>query len=1762
MAKPGSSFKPEAETENTQPTNAESSKRKSSRNKKPTHDTEPSIAPVASSTRRSKKSLAKKAEDPVTKDSEPITKENSKSPSRRLSGEEPSDDENHQSPRRPFHHEDDGDDPFRSSFLSHSGHHGGLSSTLRALSGMVTGSSSKLREILPNLREKDDPSVQLIALQDLSELLLVSTEDNLSGQFSPDQFVKELVALMQPNEFGDENPEMMLLACRCIANLMEALPPSTANVVYGGAVPVLCQKLLEIHYIDVAEQALSTLEKISVEFPSSVVREGGLTACLTYLDFFATPTQRSAVTTAANCCRNIPQDSFAVVRDVMPILLNVLASSDQKVVEQGSLCVSRIVESFKNQQDKLEELVSPDLLKAIRGLLLPGTTNLIGSSIHTQFLRVLAITARASPLLSSEMFKMSIVDTLFQILTGVSPPSGIEDVASRIDGVMIMQALIHRPREHVFETLNVICELLPGIDTDLLSFQDDSLHSKSLSEELLPVRIRESQKSPNSKRIELLQECKDEVRRFAIILLPTLTDAYSSTVNLSVRQKVLTAHLKMLSNLDASILEEALRTVPYASHLASILSQRDHPTLVTFALHAAELLLTRLASIYRYQFYREGVMAEIVKLANEPLQSINDKAMPLNHPHIPEDDSPNDSKATLAPVQLSSDQKVQLDASVPSDDDSDDDDEDDDPDNEEDEGLAEVRDDTSLSPSDSSSSEHNDQVTTMDNNLQDYVATRARKLLEIHETSKAIEMRDKASEILNGLKKVAGELYECYLGLGSGNGTKVFSRLSRHFDGDALNSITSAELLHSGIVQALLDVFSNSDEALKAKARMDFLEVFLNTRMRIKGLTGSGNVPATAFSVLVHKLQDLLSRAEHFEVLTVHQNSSDSNRNTATSMLSKQLRLRLVAEDEGAMPRPYKNLMISIHAIATFKALDDYLRPRINLSERPKGTRHREGMPHSFSAFAAATGLPSPRPRLADRVDSTNDDVAVSFTPSSTATTSRSTKKVPKAKNMSMPSDTMPTKPATPSVRRSSRRHQSNNNSPAETPVMSSEDPQTPLECADERQLSDDDDGDDSNALDAIVDDLEDGMDGEQLPDPTAVNMEIASTGKVTARKEDGTRVGTPSQTPAGSSRPSSSLSRELLAAGINPALAGRAMSYAAAIQAVPQDWHIEFSIDDKPVRHDTTIYRAIHDQEPDRTDPATRNVWSAVHSIKFKRVQGPPPAESSSLPAASVSMHDTNGESMPGSLHQHPETSTILQLLNILHELNANLDDVLDESTESTRLSVEPVSQFVNTKLTAKLNRQLEEPLIVASKCLPSWSEDLARLYPFLFPFETRHLFLQSTSFGYSRSMTRWQNAQSADETRRDRHRDDRSFAGRLQRQKVRISRTRILESALKVMELYGASPSVLEVEYFYEVGTGLGPTLEFYASVSREFSKKKTKMWREGEANEKDEFAFGKLGMFPAPMSAQQADTESGKKILHLFKMLGKFIARSMLDSRIIDVSLNPTFFRIGDQPSTVPLSLGAVKTVDSQLAQSLKLVKQYANEKKKIEANKSLHGISKAKAIQQITVKGASIEHLGLDFTLPGYPSIELVKGGSEKPVTIENVGDYVEKVIDMTLGSGVQRQADAFQAGFSQVFPYSALKAFTPNELVMLFGRVEEDWSIETLLDSIKADHGFNMESKSVRNLLQVMSELTLQQRRDFLQFVTGSPKLPIGGFKSLTPMFTVVCKPSEPPYTSDDFLVSVMTCANYVKLPDYSDIDILRKRLLTAIQEGQGAFHLS
>lgn len=50
----------------------------------------------------------------------------------------------------------------------------------------------------------------------------------------------------------------------------------------------------------------------------------------------------------------------------------------------------------------------------------------------------------------------------------------------------------------------------------------------------------------------------------------------------------------------------------------------------------------------------------------------------------------------------------------------------------------------------------------------------------------------------------------------------------------------------------------------------------------------------------------------------------------------------------------------------------------------------------------------------------------------------------------------------------------------------------------------------------------------------------------------------------------------------------------------------------------------------------------------------------------------------------------------------------------------------------------------------------------------------------------------------------------------------------------------------------------------------------------------------------------------------------------------------------------------------------------------------------------------------------------------------------------------------------------------------------------LTEALKADHGFNVDSSAIRDLINVMASYDDPARRAFLQFITGSPKLPIGG----------------------------------------------------------------
>ena len=81
-------------------------------------------------------------------------------------------------------------------------------------------------------------------------------------------------------------------------------------------------------------------------------------------------------------------------------------------------------------------------------------------------------------------------------------------------------------------------------------------------------------------------------------------------------------------------------------------------------------------------------------------------------------------------------------------------------------------------------------------------------------------------------------------------------------------------------------------------------------------------------------------------------------------------------------------------------------------------------------------------------------------------------------------------------------------------------------------------------------------------------------------------------------------------------------------------------------------------------------------------------------------------------------------------------------------------------------------------------------------------------------------------------------------------------------------------------------------------------------------------------------------------------------------------------------------------------------------------------------------------------------------------------------------------------------------------------------------------------------LQVFHSLTLQQKKRFLLFLTGTDRVPITGMKTIKLYI-------QPARSGDAYLPVAHTCFNLLDLPEYATAEKLRYKLLQAIQCTEG-----
>uniref|UniRef100_A0A183IUA2 HECT-type E3 ubiquitin transferase n=1 Tax=Soboliphyme baturini TaxID=241478 RepID=A0A183IUA2_9BILA len=181
-------------------------------------------------------------------------------------------------------------------------------------------------------------------------------------------------------------------------------------------------------------------------------------------------------------------------------------------------------------------------------------------------------------------------------------------------------------------------------------------------------------------------------------------------------------------------------------------------------------------------------------------------------------------------------------------------------------------------------------------------------------------------------------------------------------------------------------------------------------------------------------------------------------------------------------------------------------------------------------------------------------------------------------------------------------------------------------------------------------------------------------------------------------------------------------------------------------------------------------------------------------------------------------------------------------------------------------------------------------------------------------------------------------------------------------------------------------------------------------------------------------------------------------------------------------------------------------------------------------------------------------ELKPNGASIRVCEANKEEYINLMTEWRLNRGVEEQTKAFFAGFNSVFPLEWLQYFDERELELLLCGMQEidveDWQRNTIY------RGYNSSSKQIQWFWQFTSTLDSVKRARLLQFVTGTCRVPVGGFAELMgsnglQLFCIEKTGKE------NWLPRSHTCFNRLDLPPYRSYEQLAEKLKRAIEETEG-----
>ncbi|KAG6454484.1 E3 ubiquitin-protein ligase SMURF2 [Manduca sexta] len=357
----------------------------------------------------------------------------------------------------------------------------------------------------------------------------------------------------------------------------------------------------------------------------------------------------------------------------------------------------------------------------------------------------------------------------------------------------------------------------------------------------------------------------------------------------------------------------------------------------------------------------------------------------------------------------------------------------------------------------------------------------------------------------------------------------------------------------------------------------------------------------------------------------------------------------------------------------------------------------------------------------------------------------------------------------------------------------------------------------------------------------------------------------------------------------------------------------------------------------------------------------------------------------------------------------------------------------------------------------------------------------------------------------------------------RIEVSRNEILEESYRlVMKLRGKElRKRLLVKFRGEEGLDYGGVArEWLHLLGRELFNPHYGLFQYANAGD-DRYAL-------------QINPDSGVNPEHLsyFHFAGRILGVALFHGHQLDAAFTAPFYK---QLLGRPITLRDIRDVDPELHRSLSWMLE-----------NSIQGVIDTTFSVECSSFGA-------------VRSVELRPGGAAEAVTDANKREYVRLYVAHRFTRGAERQWLALQRGLADLIPPQLLRPLSPRDLQpLLAGRADldpADWRRHTRLKHVPPD------APLVGWFWEIVEEFDAEMRARLLQFVTGSRRVPLAGFRALQGstgaaaprLFTLHLVADASP----DSLPKAHTCFNRLDLPPYPSKERLHDKLKQAVLETAG-----